>query len=85
MDQSADSVLDVQRDSIRALIPKLDAAQKAKDWSTWDAIATQLAEHWDVIRETYLESVKMASAKIRMTRLMDDMAAPSHTMHHHGE
>jgi len=79
------AVLDVQRDSIRSLIPKLDAAQKAKDWATWDAVATQLGTHWDVIRETYLESVKAPLAKMRMTKLMDDMAAPSHSMHHHGE
>jgi len=77
------AVLEVQRDSIRALIPKLDAAQKANDWAAWDAVATQLGAHWDVIRTAYLESVRSPVASARMTKLMDDMAAPSHAMHHH--
>jgi hypothetical protein len=77
------AVLDAQRDSIRSLIPKLDAAQKAGDWTTWDAVATQLATHWDTIREAYLRTVVSPVASARMTKLMDDMAAPSHAMHHH--
>jgi hypothetical protein len=78
------AVLETERDSIRALIPKLDAAQKARDWAAWDSVATQLGGHWDVIREAYLKSVVNPTASARMTKLMDDMASPSHGEHHHG-
>jgi hypothetical protein len=78
------AVLEAQRDSIHALIPKLEAAQRARDWTVWDAVATQLGAHWDTIRAAYLESVRSPTASARMTKLMDDMAAPSHSMHHHG-
>ena len=78
------AVLDVQRDSIRALVPKLEAARKAEDWKTWDAVATELGAHWQTIRETYLASVMSPIVKARMTKLMDDMASPSHGEHHHG-
>jgi hypothetical protein len=76
-------VLDAQRDSIRALIPELDAAQKAHDWAAWDRVATALGSHWSVIREAYLASAVNPLVKARIAKLMDDMAAPSHSMHHH--
>src|SRR4051812_48129838 len=75
------AVLEVQRDSIRALIPRLDAAQKAGDWNAWDNVATELGAHWDTIRVAYLASAVSPVANARMTRIMDDMTSPSHAMH----
>jgi|1186.fasta_scaffold06335_2 hypothetical protein len=77
------AVLVSEGDSIRALIPQLDAAQKAGDWTRWDAIATQLGAHWDVIRDAYLKSAVNPRVNERMTKLMDEMATPSHTAHVH--
>ena len=76
-------VLASEGDSIRALIPQLDAAQKAGDWSRWDAVATQLGTHWDAIRDAYLRSALNPRVNERMARLMDDMAAAGHMTHVH--
>jgi hypothetical protein len=77
------AVLEAERDSIRALIPRLDAAQKAKDWMAWDAIATQLNAHWDTIRDAYIKSAVNPMVNARMTRVLDEMVASSHAMHMH--
>jgi hypothetical protein len=77
------AVLEVQRDSIRALIPQLDTAQKAGDWNAWDRVATTLGGHWDTIRAAYLASVVSPVVSARITKIMDDMASPSHAMHMH--
>jgi hypothetical protein len=76
-------VLASEGESIRALIPQLDAAQKARDWSRWDAVATQLGAHWDVIRDAYLKSALNPRVNERMAKLMDDMAAAGHAAHVH--
>lgn len=77
------AVLETRRDSIRALIPQLQAAEKAHDRAAWDRVATELGRHWDAIRATYLQSVVNPTANARMTKLMDDMVASPHEMHHH--
>jgi hypothetical protein len=77
------AVLEAQRDSIRALIPRLTAAQKAGDWNAWDNVATELGAHWETIRAAYLASAVSPVANARMTRIMDEMTSPSHAMHMH--
>jgi len=42
------------RDSLRAIIPELLAAQKAKDVARWDRAAERAAAQWDAVYQTYL-------------------------------
>ena len=37
------AVLTARRDSVRAVIPRLDVAQQARDWRAWDALAGDVA------------------------------------------
>ncbi|HXT16050.1 MAG TPA: hypothetical protein VN706_10510 [Gemmatimonadaceae bacterium] len=61
-------ILVAQRDSIRALIPEFQAAQKAHDSARWDRAALEAAGHWDAIYAGYLASAKTAMGKERMER-----------------
>ena len=76
-------VLVEHRDSINALIPKLDAAQKKGDWRAWDRIADQLGAQWDAVREAYLKSVVNPYINARMVKFLDGMEASGHGMEHH--
>jgi hypothetical protein len=62
------AVLVPRRDSIRALIPELRAAQQAGDAARWDRAADRAAAHWDAIAETYLASARTSAGKQRIAR-----------------
>jgi hypothetical protein len=62
------AVLVPRRDSIRALIPELRAAQQARDTARWDRAAERVAAQWDALAATYLASARSASGKQRIAR-----------------
>lgn len=61
-------VLAARRDSIRALIPELLAAQQAGDHARWDRTAGRAAAQWDAIYATYLASARTPTGKERIER-----------------
>jgi hypothetical protein len=60
------AVLVVRRDSVRALIPQLLAAQKAKSAAQWDRVADRLAAQWDAMQSAYYDSALTSAGKERM-------------------
>ena len=66
-------VLVARRDSIRALIPELQAAERAKDARRWERGATRLAAQWDAIYAAYLASTRTADGKARVERFVATM------------
>jgi hypothetical protein len=64
------SVLRARRDSVRALIPQLLAAQKTRDAAAWDRIADRLATQWDAMQSAYYESALTPAGRERMERFV---------------
>jgi hypothetical protein len=64
------SVLFVRRDSVRALIPQLLAAQKANDAAAWDRVADRLASQWDAMQAAYYASALTSTGRERMERFV---------------
>jgi hypothetical protein len=64
------AVVPAQRDSIRALIPELLAAQTAKDAARWDRAAGQAAAHWDAMYTAYLAGTRTPAARARVEKLV---------------
>jgi hypothetical protein len=60
------AVLAARRDSIRALIPKLRAAQGAKNAARWDRAMGKAALHWDAIYKTYLQAARTKAERERV-------------------
>lgn len=58
------------RDTVRALVPQLLAAQKAKDTAQWDRVADKLAKQWDAMQATYFATAKTADGKERIERFV---------------
>ncbi len=56
------------RDSLRAIIPELLAAQKAKDVARWDRAAERAATQWDAVYQTYLGHAPTPLARQRMEK-----------------
>jgi hypothetical protein len=65
------AVLDARRDSVRALIPALRTAQKARDTKRWNTAAEQLAKQWDGMYEAYLSTVRTQDARDRIVTYVD--------------
>ncbi|HXD47489.1 MAG TPA: hypothetical protein VN600_01865 [Gemmatimonadaceae bacterium] len=64
------AMLAVHRDSIRAILPELSAADGAKDAARWNRATERLADQWDAIYDGYLASARTASGKERMERFI---------------
>ena len=58
------------RDSIRALIPELRAAQNMKDSARWDRAADRAAKQWDAIQATYLATARTADGRRRIEQFI---------------
>ena len=56
------------RDSLRAIIPELLAAQNAKDPGRWDRAADRAAAQWDTVYQIYLAHAPTPLAKQRMEK-----------------
>ncbi len=65
--------LSAERAKVRALVPLVEAATKAKDETKFDALMVELGGHWDTMRAAYFAAVARPDAKDRMQRLVDDM------------
>jgi hypothetical protein len=68
-----------RRDSVRALIPQLLAAQKAKDSARWDALAEKAAKQWDGMYDAYIGSARTKDGHDRIERYVQMLLG------HHGE
>ena len=60
------AVLVPRRDSIRALIPELLAAQQAKDTVRWDRAIDRAASHWDAIYKAYVATTRTKAGRDRV-------------------
>ena len=65
-------------DSVRALIPELLAAQRARAAGRWEAAATKAATQWDRMYETYLASARTTAGKERMQRYVAMLLGQHH-------
>jgi hypothetical protein len=76
--------LDVQavvvprRDSVRALIPELRAAQEAKDTARWDRAMDKAAAHWDAIYKTYLTAARTNAGRQRIEQVVQMLLGKHH-------
>lgn len=59
-----------RRDSVRALIPELAAAQKAHDSARWERAAKKAAAQWDGMQATYLASARTAAGRERIQKFI---------------
>jgi len=57
-----------RRDTVRALIPQLLAAQKSKDRARWDSLAERTAKQWDGMYATYIASARSKDGRERIER-----------------
>jgi hypothetical protein len=64
------AVLVPRRDSIRALIPELLAAQRAKDTVRWDRAMDKAATHWDAIYKAYVETTRTRPGRDRVEQVV---------------
>jgi hypothetical protein len=65
------AVLEERRAAVRILIPRLEAART--DVRRWDALADELAGHWDAMREAYLKSAVNPAVNARLVATMNEM------------
>ena len=72
------AVLVARRDSIRALVPELLAAQRANDAARWDRAAAGAAAQWDAIYASYLASARTQAGKQRMERFVSMLLGQGH-------
>ena len=77
------TVLEERRAAIRALIPQLDSAQRAHDWTRWDGVADEIGSHWQAIRDAYLASAVNPFVHARMEKFLDEMLSGAHAGHVH--
>jgi hypothetical protein len=73
------AVLVARRDSVRALIPQMLAAQKAKNSAQWDRVADHLAAQWDAMQSAYYDSALTPAGRQRMEHFVEML------MGQHGE
>ena len=64
------AMLSAHRDSIRAIVAELHAADRAKNAAQWDRASSRLASQWDAIYAGYLASARTEGGKARMQRFV---------------
>jgi hypothetical protein len=64
------AVLGPRRDSIRALIPELLAAQQSKDTGRWDRAMDKAASHWDAIYKAYVATTRTNAGRDRVEQVV---------------
>ena len=67
------AALDEHRAMVRALVPQVEAATKAKDVTKLNALMVELGGHWDKMSDIYFASAIRPESKVRMQKLIDDM------------
>jgi hypothetical protein len=63
-------VLAAHRDSIRAIVAELRAADKSRNTAQWDRAIDRAAAQWDAIYAAYLASARTPQGKERMERFI---------------
>ena len=63
-------VIAARRDTVRTLIPELQAAQRAHDAARWDRAAKKAAAQWDGMKTTYVTSARTTSGRERIERFV---------------
>jgi hypothetical protein len=58
--------LSARRDTVRALIPELKAAQQAKDAVKFDRVADKAAAQWDAMQAAYLGIARTDAGRVRI-------------------
>jgi hypothetical protein len=71
-------VLDERRAAIRAMVPQLEAAHRAKDAPRWDGLIADVGRHFAAMREAYLTSALDPQVKARIAKALDGMIRGSH-------
>ncbi len=59
-----------RRDSIRALIPELLAAQQARDTGRWDRVIDKAASHWDAIYKAYVGTTRTNAGREKVEQVV---------------
>ena len=63
--------LAAHRDSVRALVAEMLAAQKTKDRVKWDRAAEKAAKQWDAMQATYIGSARTPDGRARIERFIN--------------
>jgi hypothetical protein len=66
------SVLDERIAAVKALIPEIEAARKAKDQARWDSLVDTVGTHWEAMAEAYLKSAVNPDVNARIARAIAD-------------
>jgi hypothetical protein len=60
------AAINARRDTVRALIPRLRAAQGSKNRARWDSLLEKAARQWDGMYATYLASARTKDGRERI-------------------
>jgi hypothetical protein len=72
------AVLMARRDSIRALVPELLAAQRVNDSARWDRAAAGAATQWEAIYASYYASARTQGGKQRIAQYVSLLLGQGH-------
>jgi hypothetical protein len=75
------AVLDERRPAMRALADRLDAVRqpaRASDHAAWDAVADELGQHLDAIRDAYVATAIDPVVKERIAKAIAEMIVGGH-------
>ena len=72
-------VLEARRAAIRDLVPQIEAARKAGDHRQWDASIDKVGEHFDAMKEAYVQSALDPDVKTRIAKAIDGMIRGGHS------
>ena len=64
-------VLTARRDSVRALIPEIKAAQDKKDVAKFDKLTEKAALQWDAMQAAYIGTAKTDGGRARITEYFE--------------
>jgi hypothetical protein len=65
------AAIDARRDTVRALIPRILAAQQSKNRARWDALVAQAARQWDGMYAAYLAGVRDPEARAHVREYVE--------------
>jgi hypothetical protein len=63
--------LAAHRDTVRALVPELLAAQKTKNDAKWNRAADKAAKQWEAMQATYIGSARLPEGRARIERFIN--------------
>ena len=72
------AVLDERIALVRALVPDIEAAAKAKDLARWDALVDTAGTHWEAMGAAYLKSAVNPEVNARIAKAIAGMIKGEH-------